>query len=98
VISSTKSTWRPVTTGAPQESILAQILLDTFNNNLDDGTECRRSKFAVDGKLGGVVDSPANQRDLNKLKKELTGISRKSAKGNAKSCTWGGITSCTGIG
>ncbi|GAB0186404.1 mitochondrial enolase superfamily member 1 [Grus japonensis] len=74
MISDTKSSWRAVTSGITQRSIVGSVLLNIFINEWDDGAECTLSKFADDTKLGGVADTPRNctaaiQRDLNRLEK-----------------------------
>lgn len=54
------------------------------------------SKFAGDAKLGGVADTlgfcAAIQSDLDPWRNGMKGTSHSSAKGNAKTCTWGGTT------
>lgn len=72
MISGTKSSWRPVTSGILLGSILGPILFNNLTSDLDLETQSILHKFA-DNIKQGVVDTPegsaAMQRDFDRLEK-----------------------------
>lgn len=64
----TQSSWCPVTSGAPQGSVLSLVLFYTSVNDLGEGTKCSFSQFPDDAKVDGSADLlEGKKKDLDRL-------------------------------
>lgn len=84
--------WKPVTSGAPQESKMRPTLLNIFVNDTGNGTDCNLCKSADDTKLCSATDSLKGighiEMDFDSLRSGPMWNTWGSTRPNAMSGTW----------
>ena len=77
MINGSSSSWRDVTSGVPQGSVLGPLLFIIYINDLDQGLMSKISKFADDTKIG---INASNELAVKQLQEDLNRIGDWSEK------------------
>lgn len=87
IIKDSKSSWRPVTSGVPQGSVLAPIMFQIYVNDMTRNLNCYVNLFADDAKIMKIIKNESDCKELQTDIDRILAWSRRwQLKFSAKKC------------